>query len=57
MRAQRLSTEEKEAEIVRIVFKETYSHAEKIIHRLHRLQTEMSHDEAVDTIHSEITSE
>ena len=52
-----MSSEEKEAEIIRVVYSKPYSHAEVILGRLHYLQGQMSHQEAIDVIHSEVVAD
>jgi hypothetical protein len=51
-----VSTEEQEAEIIRAIYSPQYSHAERILHRLHILQGRMSHQEAIEQLHSEVIS-
>jgi hypothetical protein len=50
-----MNVEEMEAEIIRKVFTPSYSHAEAILHRLHHLQSQMSHDDAIEVLHAEVT--
>lgn len=50
-------TERKEAAIIRRVFAPgaVYGHAENVLHRLAHLKLRLSHDEAVDQLHREVT--
>lgn len=50
-------TEHKEAAIIRRVFAPgaVYGHAENVLHRLAHLKLRLSHDEAVDQLHREVT--
>lgn len=49
-----VNTEDKEAAIIRRVYRGGYSHAENILHRLQHLKLRLSHDDAVDVIHREV---
>lgn len=50
------SVEDKETAIIRVVYASgsTYSHAERVMHRLQHLKREMPHREAIEVLHAEV---